>query len=69
VARIPPRLGSNPLRLTIGINDPSITHVSDEIGEQWVTRFMGRHFELESLIAEQIEAIRIKETSCPVLEK
>jgi hypothetical protein len=30
---------------------------------------MNRHPELQSLIAEQIEAVRIKETSHPVLEK
>jgi len=57
-------------RRVIGINDPSITHVAyDEIGEQWVKRFMSRHPDLDSLIAEQIEAARIKETSRPVLEK
>ena len=32
----------------IGINDPSITHVAyDEIGEQWVKRFMQRHLDLD----------------------
>src|SRR5438552_6191067 len=57
-------------RRVIGVNDASITRVSyDAIGEQWVKRFMNRHPELESLIAEQIEAARIQETSRPVLEK
>ena len=57
-------------RRVIGVNDASIIRVSyDAIGEQWVKRFMNRHPELESLIAEQIEAARIQETSCPVLEK
>jgi len=57
-------------RCVIGINDASITYVSwDAIGEQWVKRFMNRHPELKCLIAEQIEAAWIQETSCPVLEK
>jgi hypothetical protein len=57
-------------RRIIGINDPSVTCVSYEaIGEQWVTRFMSRHPELESIIAEQIEAVRVHETSQPILEK
>jgi hypothetical protein len=56
-------------RRIIGVNDPSITRVSyDAIGEQWVDRFMNRHPELQSLIAKQIEAVQIKETSHPVLE-
>ena len=57
-------------RRVIGINDPSITCVAyDAIGEQWVKRFMTHHSELDSLIAEQVEAAQIKETSHPVLEK
>jgi DDE superfamily endonuclease len=55
----------------IGINKPSITYVSyDVIADQWVGRFIMRHLELQSIMAEQIEATRIKETSSrPVLEK
>ena len=58
------------IRRLIGINDASVRHVSyDAIGEQWVKRFMSHHPELKSVIAEQIEAVRIQETSCPVIEK
>ena len=57
-------------RRVIGVNDPSITHVSfDTIGEQWVSRFMARHPKLESTIAEQIDCARVKESTYPILEK
>jgi len=57
-------------RRVIEINNPSIIHVSyDAIGDQWVGRFLTRHPELQCLIAEQIEATRITDTSRPVLEK
>jgi len=57
-------------RRIIGINDASITYVSYEaIGEQWLKWFMSRHPELDLLIAEQIEAARILDTSRPILEK
>lgn len=57
-------------RRVIGINDPSITRVSyPPIGKQWVSRFMQHHPNLDSIIAETIEAARIKETSSEVLQK
>jgi hypothetical protein len=57
-------------RCVLGINDESVTYMSyNAIGEQWVRRFVNRHSELEFLIVEQIEAVQIKETSHPALEK
>ena len=57
-------------RRVIEVNDASIRRVHyEDIGEQWVKWFMNCHPELESLMAEQIEAARIQETSRSVLEK
>ena len=40
-------------RHVIGVNDASIRRIHyEDIGEQWVKRFMNRHPELESLMAE-----------------
>jgi len=57
-------------RRVLEINTHSITHVSyNSIGEQWVKRFMTRHPDLESIMAETIESVRIKETSHAILTK
>jgi hypothetical protein len=57
-------------RRIIGINDPSITYVSyDAISDQWVRCFLTHHSNLQSVMAEQIEAARIKDTSRSVLER
>jgi len=57
-------------RRVIGVNDESITHVSyDSIGEQWVRRFITRHPDLETIIGESIDAVRVKETSHEILSK
>ena len=57
-------------RRTLGINDASITLVQyNEIGEKWVTRFLERHSELASIMPEQIDAARVKESSHEVFQK
>jgi hypothetical protein len=57
-------------RRTIGVNNDSITLIKyDSIGEQWVSRFLGRHSQLASIMPEQIDAARVKETSYEVLQK
>ena len=57
-------------RRVIGINNATATLIQyDEIGEQWVTRFMNRHPELQSVIPEQIEAARIHESLHSVIQK
>ena len=58
------------IRRTLGINDASITLVQyDEIGEKWVTRFLERHSELASIMPEQIDAARVKESSHEAFQK
>lgn len=53
-----------------GVNNSNVIYVSyDQIGEQWVKRFMERHQELSIIMPEQIEAARIKESSRSVLEQ
>ena len=57
-------------RRAIGINDDSVTYIQYEsIGEQWVTRFLRRHPQLASIMPEQIDAARVKESSYEVLRK
>jgi len=57
-------------RRATGINEPSAIYVSyDTLGHQWHKRFLNRHSELESIIPESIEAVRIKETSAAVIQK
>jgi len=41
----------------------------DSLSDQWPSRFINRHSELESIIPESIEAVRIKESSHEVLQK
>lgn len=46
-------------RRTLEINNLSATYVKyDQIGEQWVPRFLARHPELASVMPEQIDAAR-----------
>jgi hypothetical protein len=57
-------------RSVLGINDPSITQVQyDKIGKQLVPRFLSRHPELSSIMPEQIEAARVKESKFEVFQK
>ena len=44
-------------RRVVGVNGPDQQHVHyDPIGEQWVSRFMGRYPELQTIIPRLIEA-------------
>ena len=53
----------------IGINDQNNQHVHYEpIGLQWVSRFMGRHPELQTIIPRLIEAARVRDTSVQALQ-
>ena len=51
-----------------GNGDIQIT-VYDEIGEQWVGRFLGRHPELASVRPRSIDAVRVKDTSPERLQR
>jgi hypothetical protein len=56
-------------RRVINVNDQNNQHVHyDPIGEQWVSRFMGRHPELQTIIPRLIEASRVKDTSAEALQ-
>ena len=55
---------------TLEINEPSAIYVLyDSLGEQWCRRFINRHDELEMIIPESIERVRVKESSAAVLQK
>ena len=52
----------------VGVNVQDHQHVHYEpIGEQWVSRFMGRHPELQTIIPRLIEAAQVKDTSAEAL--
>ena len=52
------------------INDQYIERVHyDKIGDQWVSRFMSRHPQLQTIIPCLIEAARVKDTSVEALMK
>lgn len=55
-------------RRVIGINKPSAIYVLyDALSQQWASRFMNRHSELNSIIPDSIEAVQITESSHKVL--
>jgi hypothetical protein len=58
------------MRRIVGMNNPSITYVQyHKIGKHWVPRFLARHPELASIMPEQIEAARVKESEFEVFQK
>ena len=57
-------------RHAVEINNNSVILIQyDAIGEQWVPQFLIHHPQLASIMLEQIDTARVKETSYDILQK